>query len=75
MNSYSLFVSCPRGLETILNQELVTLGCEQIHNRDGGIALTGDLASVYKINLHSRVASRVLIRLTTGSTGPENLLA
>lgn len=72
MNSYSLFVSCPRGLETILNQELVTLGCEQIHNRDGGIALTGDLASVYKINLHSRVASRVLIRLTTGHFRNEN---
>ena len=72
MNSYSLFVSCPRGLETILNQELVTLGCEQIHNRDGGIALTGDLASVYKINLHSRVASRVLIRLTTGYFRNEN---
>lgn len=56
----------------MLNQELVTLGCEQIHNRDGGIALTGDLASVYKINLHSRVASRVLIRLTTGHFRNEN---
>lgn len=72
MNSYSLFVSCPRGLETILNQELVKLGCEQIYPRDGGVAVNGDLATVYRINLHSRVASRVLIRLGSGHFRNEN---
>lgn len=72
MNSYSLFVSCPRGLEAILNQELVKLGCEQIHPRDGGVAVNGDLATVYRINLYSRIASRVLMRLSSGHFLNEN---
>ncbi|MDF7676459.1 THUMP domain-containing protein [Neisseriaceae bacterium ESL0693] len=62
--SYALFITCPRGLETILTQELANLGGQKIQSRDGGVAAQGDLATVYRINLYSRVASRVLIQLT-----------
>lgn len=72
MKSYSLFVSCPRGLESALNQELISLKCEQSINHDSGIALSGDLATIYRLNLHSRVASRVLIRLEQGRFRHEN---
>lgn len=70
MNStllYSLFITCPRGLENILAQELTSLGCTQIQISDGGVATQGDLTTLYRINLHSRVASRVLIRLIQGT--------
>lgn len=66
MNSYNLFVNCPRGLEVALSQELTNLGCEKIQNHDSGVSVRGDLMTVYCINLYSRVASRVLIQLTYG---------
>lgn len=60
---YSLFITCPRGLETLLAREILTLGGQNIQPCDGGIAAQGNLATIYSINLHSRVASRVLIQL------------
>lgn len=67
MTQYSLFVTCPRGLETPLSQELQALGCTDIQAVDGGVSCRGGLEQVYAANLHSRTASRVLLRLTKGS--------
>ena len=64
MTTYSLFVTCPRGLEAPLSQELEQLKCQDIHAVDGGVACKGGMEQVYRINLHSRTASRVLLRLT-----------
>lgn len=64
MTTYSLFVTCPRGLEALLSQELEQIKCQDIRAVDGGIACKGVMEQVYRINLHSRTASRVLLRLT-----------
>lgn len=64
MTTYSLFVTCPRGLESVLHAELAAQGCTDLAPTDGGIACTGGLEQVYRANLHSRTAGRVLLRLT-----------
>ena len=64
MTTYSLFVTCPRGLEAPLSQELEQFKCQDIRAVDGGVACKGGMEQVYRINLHLRTASRVLLRLT-----------
>jgi putative N6-adenine-specific DNA methylase len=62
----ALFSPCPRGLETVLAQELNGLGAERVEPTDGGVAFRGDLALCYRANLHSRIASRVLVQVLAG---------
>ena len=57
------FSPCPRGLEGVLDVELTALGATDIRRFDGGAAFRGDFALCYRVNLHSRIASRVLWRL------------
>ncbi|MDP2877945.1 MAG: THUMP domain-containing protein, partial [Sulfuricella sp.] len=61
------FAPCPRGLEAPLATELEKLGAAAIESTDGGVGFTGDLALCYRVNLWSRVASRVLWRLAEQS--------
>ena len=53
------FATCPRGLEGVLESELVALGAQSIAALDGGVRFCGDLRLCYAANLESRVASRV----------------
>lgn len=57
------FSPCPRGLETPLSEELKALGAEGIHITDGGVHFSGAGSLSYRVNLHSRTASRVLWRV------------
>ena len=57
------FAPCPRGLEVPLSNELKTLGAEGISATDGGVHFSGLGSLSYKVNLHSRTASRVLWRV------------
>lgn len=61
--SEQFFSPCPRGLETPLSEELKHLGAEGIHITDGGVHFSGPGSLSYKVNLHSRTASRVLWRV------------
>lgn len=54
------FATCPRGLESVLVEELAALGAIQTQASDGGVHFRGEMALCYRLNLHSRVASRVL---------------
>lgn len=54
------FSPCPRGLEKLLSEELRALGAEEIRTTDGGVHFAGDFILSYRVNLHSRLASRVL---------------
>ena len=72
MSTFSLFVSCPRGLEQPLANELAALGAADIRISDGGAACSGDLSVIYRINLHARTASRVLLRLVQNRFRNEN---
>ncbi len=63
MTTHTLFATCPRGLETILAQELQQQGCTAVTPTDGGVSCKGTLEHVYRANLHSRTASRILLQL------------
>ena len=54
------FAPCPRGLEEVMREELVALGAQAVLPSEGGAGFQGDLALCYRVNLHSRIASRVL---------------
>jgi len=60
------FASCPRGLEGVLADELIELGAGAIAPTQGGAHFSGNLAICYAVNLHSRIASRVLWQLAHG---------
>jgi len=63
-NTQKFFAPCPRGLETVLADELKALGASDIRPTDGGVGFSGDMALCYRINLGSRIASRILWQLT-----------
>lgn len=60
-----LFAPCPRGLENPLAAELAGFGASAVQAVAGGIAFEGDTRVVYRANLESRIATRVLLRLFT----------
>ncbi|XZG70323.1 THUMP domain-containing protein [Chitinibacteraceae bacterium HSL-7] len=57
------FAPCPRGLEQLLAGEMVAAGADQVRVTDGGVSFTADWPVIYRANLCSRIASRVLVRL------------
>ncbi len=61
------FAPCPRGLEGVLAAELTGLRCQQVEPTEGGVSFTGVLELVYRVNLESRIASRILWQVATGS--------
>lgn len=79
-SSHSYFCPCPRGLEIALAEELNEISAMpgsgntlKVHTQvPGGVHCSGTLQDAYRINLHSRIASRVLMRLAHGSYTTEN---
>lgn len=63
MNHY--FAICPRGLETLLQDELAALGATELKITHGGVHFAGDWAVCYRANLESRLATRILWHLVT----------
>jgi putative N6-adenine-specific DNA methylase len=59
------FATCPRGLEPLLAAELQRLNAETIDTVGGGVQFSGDFSLCYRINLESRIASRVLWQVAT----------
>lgn len=59
----TFFASCPRGLEGVLADELTALGAQDVRAVEGGTGFRGPYALCYRINLESRIASRVLWRI------------
>ncbi len=54
------FATCPRGLEMLLADDLRRLKAEKVNAVGGGVHFFGDFLLCYRVNLESRVASRVL---------------
>lgn len=63
----TFFAPCPRGLEGVLRVELEQLGACEATVVPGGVSFTGPFALCYAVNLHSRIASRVLWRVFHGA--------
>ncbi len=62
----SFFAPCPRGLESVLSAELQEVGAQEAGCKPGGVGFTGDLVLAMRVNLLSRIASRVLWRIGAG---------
>ena len=62
---FDFFISCPKGVEDLLAHECEQLGILDIKPQASGIAFTGIIEDAYKLCLWSRLASRVLLRLSS----------
>jgi putative N6-adenine-specific DNA methylase len=60
------FATCPRGLEMVLADELEAFDAQGVHAVGGGVFFSGDLVLCYRANIESRIASRILWRITGG---------
>jgi putative N6-adenine-specific DNA methylase len=54
------FVTCARGLEPIVSEELQQIDARDIEPGRGGVSFTGEQATLYQANLWLRTAVRVL---------------
>jgi putative N6-adenine-specific DNA methylase len=75
--SHSYFCPCPRGLEAALAEELGEIAQHsrtlKVHNQvPGGVHCSGTLVDAFRVNLHSRIASRVLMRMAQAGYTNEN---
>ena len=57
------FAPCPRGLAAALAEELAAIGVPHTEAGEAGVAFEGAFDFAYAVNLHSRIASRVLWRV------------
>ncbi|WP_299944104.1 bifunctional 23S rRNA (guanine(2069)-N(7))-methyltransferase RlmK/23S rRNA (guanine(2445)-N(2))-methyltransferase RlmL [uncultured Microbulbifer sp.] len=55
--------TCPKGLESLLAQELRTLGADGLQEQPAAVHFCGSLALAYRCCLWSRLANRILARL------------
>lgn len=60
------FATCPRGLELLLVDELRQLDADKVHAVGGGVQFAGEFSLCYRVNLESRIASRVLWQVASG---------
>ncbi|KTD07742.1 bifunctional 23S rRNA (guanine(2069)-N(7))-methyltransferase RlmK/23S rRNA (guanine(2445)-N(2))-methyltransferase RlmL [Legionella jamestowniensis] len=71
---YSLFISCPKGLEYLLEEELKALGLHVTRVSPQGVYGEGDIAVIYQLCLWSRLANRVQLLLFSGQAHNEQSL-
>jgi 23S rRNA (guanine2445-N2)-methyltransferase / 23S rRNA (guanine2069-N7)-methyltransferase len=72
--NYSLFVSCPKGLEYLLEEELKSLGFQCHRVSPQGVYGEASLAVIYQLCLWSRIANRVQLVLFNGHAANEQAL-
>ena len=64
MSTFQLFATTPKAMETILAEELQSLGIRNIKSTLAGVAFQGDLETAYRACLWSRTANRILLVLS-----------
>ncbi len=69
--SEAFFASAPRGLEALLEKELLSLHAKDVRAVAGGVAFSGTWETCYRANLWSRIASRILWRVGEFKYGNE----
>lgn len=67
----TFFAPCPRGLAAVLAQELSAIGVSGIQAVESGVSFRGHVTDAYRVNLHSRIASRVLWQVAQFPYGRE----
>ena len=61
-----LFITCPKGLENLLQDELTQLGAAEVRQTVAGVSCEAELETAYRICLWSRLGNRVLMPLAEG---------
>ncbi len=56
----SHFATCPRGLEALLETELAAAGAQVVRQVPAGVLFMADTAAEMRVNLTSRIATRIL---------------
>jgi 23S rRNA (guanine2445-N2)-methyltransferase / 23S rRNA (guanine2069-N7)-methyltransferase len=70
----NFFATAPRGIESLLAEELRALGADEVSETVAGVAFSGSLETGYRVCLWSRLASRVLLSLAVfAAPSPEAL--
>jgi putative N6-adenine-specific DNA methylase len=69
--NFQFFATCPRGLEALLADELLMQRALKIVVTDGGVSFEGNLDTMYRVNLYSRIATRIMSRVGQGSYATE----
>ncbi len=59
----ALFAPAPRGMESLLADELRVCGAGSVRPVTAGVTFSGDFATVCRVSLQSRIASRLLLPL------------
>ncbi len=72
--NYSLFVSCPKGLEYLLEEELKTLGLHGTRVSPQGVYGEANITTLYQLCLWSRLANRIQLILFSGHAANEQAL-
>ena len=74
-SSLELLVTCPRGLEELLAEELAALGAAPGKSTVGAVNARADLVTAYRLCLWSRLANRVILCLVReeGVNTPDQL--
>jgi 23S rRNA (guanine2445-N2)-methyltransferase / 23S rRNA (guanine2069-N7)-methyltransferase len=60
---YELFLTCPKGLESLLAEEATALGLQETREHTSTIRGSADMETAYRLCLWSRLANRVLLVL------------
>ena len=71
---YSVFVSCAKGLEYLLSDELMALGVVPSRISPQGVFADVSLETLYRVALWSRIASRVHVILFSGVASDQKSL-
>lgn len=72
--TYSLFISCPKGLEYLLEEELRALGLQNTRVNPQGVYGDASIAVIYQLCLWSRLANRVQLILFSGHAANEQAM-
>jgi len=62
---HSFFATCFQGVETVLAGELRAMGAKSVRPGARGVQFNGTIDTLYKVNLRSRTAHRVLFPIAT----------
>lgn len=69
MSKCVFFVTCPKGVEYLLGDELRTFGLETVRNAPAGVWVEGELEAGYRACLWSRLANRVILTIAEVDAG------
>ncbi|NWO05179.1 MAG: bifunctional 23S rRNA (guanine(2069)-N(7))-methyltransferase RlmK/23S rRNA (guanine(2445)-N(2))-methyltransferase RlmL [Alteromonadaceae bacterium] len=63
MSKHVFFVTCPKGVEYLLADELADFGLALVRNAPAGVWVEGELEAGYRACLWSRLANRVILHV------------